>query len=587
MKFKLHFSSWYFLLLAVFLTGCDSEQEEVKIVPVSMLEATEQVDQLADQYLSEQLKHHPESAYFSGMSLERHDGLSDNTNTGLVAWQSVEDDLYRNLKQITEGQVRGTRQWSTRGILLEALESSIESRVCRLDLWNVNQMYGWHLGFTRLAAMQPLGNPDLEQQALDRWQRVTRYIGQEIINLQRGLELGYSAPKSVVQRVIQQLDGLLALPFEQSPFYSLVKRGKTADYQATMTNLLKSQLLIATENYRNFLANNYLLSAREQLTVSANPDGAYCYQALLRANTTLERTPEQVFQLGVQTVSARTERVIDLGKEHFNIVDFSGIVAHVKIMRTDRFNSKEEVLAFSQQVVERARKEVPKWFERLPRSPVEVKPFPEYQEGTGLSAHYEPPAENKPGVYWIPLHQPENQRRGQAEVTAVHEAYPGHHLQIAIAKELKQAHPMTQMIFNAGFVEGWARYAEELAEEMGLYSTISAQISRRTWPARGMVVDPGIHAFGWTRQQAVDYINDSGIFTDENAEAMVDRIAILPGQLTAYDSGGLEIFALRKLAEQQLGDRFEIRAFHNQVLENGSITLPMLRSHLEHWIEGQ
>ncbi len=146
---------------------------------------------------------------------------------------------------------------------------------------------------------------------------------------------------------------------------------------------------------------------------------------------------------------------------------------------------------------------------------------------------------------------------------------------------------MTQMIFNAGFVEGWARYAEELAEDMGLYSTISAQISRRTWPARGMVVDPGIHAFGWTRQQAVDYINDSGIFTDENAEAMVDRIAILPGQLTAYDSGGLEIFALRKLAEQQLGDRFEIRAFHNQVLENGSITLPMLRSHLEHWIEGQ
>jgi len=256
-------------------------------------------------------------------------------------------------------------------------------------------------------------------------------------------------------------------------------------------------------------------------------------------------------------------------------------------MKAGRFSSREEVLAFSRQAVERAASEVPKWFGRRPQSAVIISPFPEYLEGTGQGAHYAGPGQNKPeGTYWIPLYQPEQQLRGRVEVTAFHETYPGHHLQVALAQELGEGHRVSRMISNAGFVEGWGRYAEELAEEMGLYSSPAALISRRTWPARGMVVDPGIHVFGWTRQQALDYIEASGNFTGEVAEAMVDRIAIMPGQLTSYNSGGLEIFALRKMAEKKLGDQFKIQDFHDRVLENGSVTLPMLRSHIEYWIDG-
>ncbi|MFK7886567.1 MAG: DUF885 family protein [Gammaproteobacteria bacterium] len=171
-----------------------------------------------------------------------------------------------------------------------------------------------------------------------------------------------------------------------------------------------------------------------------------------------------------------------------------------------------------------------------------------------------------------------------AEATAFHEAWPGHHLQVAYAQANGSKHPVTDIIWFSGPGEGWARYSEALAEEMGLYITTTGPIKRRAWPARGMVVDPGIHLFGWSREQAIEFMMASGRFPESMGDQMVDRIAILPGQLTAYDSGGLEIIALRREAEQVLGDDFDIREFHDRILENGSIPLPALRAHIERWL---
>lgn len=584
--FQRYFFASVVLQASVLLYGCSSENKVAHPDSNPRATAAEKVDQLADVFLAESLRHHPEHAYFLGLELDRHDGFSDNSQSGIAAWQKIEDELYRQLSRIGEEQVRGERQWVTRGILLEALESSIEQRVCRVELWNVNQLSGLHLSLGQLAQVQPLGTEELERQALARWQRVAQYIDGEAINLRQGLQKGYSAPGTVVKHVIKQLDGLLAIPFEQSPLYVLIERSGTAGYREKMDALLKNRLLSALEQYRDYLVVNYLPAARNDLSVSANPNGTECYRALLRTHTTLKRTPQQVYELGEEVVSRRTQKVIALGREYFGAESFSATVAHVDGMESGRFSSKEEVLEFSKQAVARAANEVPKWFSRLPDAPVTISPFPEYLEGTGGGAHYEGPGEGKPeGTYWIPLYKPQQQRRGRAEVTGFHETYPGHHLQVAIAQELEPAHPAIGLVFNSGFVEGWGRYAEELAEEMGLYSTRAALIFRRTWPARGMVVDPGVHAFGWTRQQAIDYIEASGNFSGEVAEAMVDRIAIMPGQLTSYDSGGLEILALRNMAESELGASFDIKEFHDRILENGSVTLPMLRSHILHWIE--
>jgi uncharacterized protein (DUF885 family) len=190
-------------------------------------------------------------------------------------------------------------------------------------------------------------------------------------------------------------------------------------------------------------------------------------------------------------------------------------------------------------------------------------------------------------VFRISLYQPEEQSRGNAEATAFHEVWPGHHLQVALAQEIEGLHPVTSITWYSGMGEGWARYSESLAAEMGLYQTVTGPIARLAWPARGMVVDPGIHVMGWTREQAIAFMRQSGRFTENRLEEMVDRIAVLPGQLTAYDTGGLEILALRELAENTMGEAFDIREFHDRLLENGALPLSYLRAHIESWLENR
>ena len=324
--------------------------------------------------------------------------------------------------------------------------------------------------------------------------------------------------------------------------------------------------------------------AREALAVTANPDGAACSEASRRAYTTRDRDGKAVFDLGRMTVKANRERVVALGMSSYGRKEFAAILEAAKNDPANAFESKEDVLTFAVDAVRRAERAMPLWVGRMPTQVAEVVPFPEHEEGTGRSARYEPGNDERPGRYRIPLHKPETQSRGNVETTAFHEVWPGHHLQVAAASAGAEKHAVTKLIWFSGPGEGWARYSEALAEEMGLYSTTSGPILRRAWPARGMVVDPGIHLFGWTREEAVAFMLESGRFSPEQADAMVDRIAILPGQLTAYDSGGLAIVALRREAEAALGDDFDIRTFHDRVLEHGTIPLGDLQRHIRAWL---
>jgi uncharacterized protein (DUF885 family) len=224
----------------------------------------------------------------------------------------------------------------------------------------------------------------------------------------------------------------------------------------------------------------------------------------------------------------------------------------------------------------------------MPKQDVVIEPERDFEDAAGVSSHYDPePDASKTATYRIELGNWQSQTRGEAEITVVHEAWPGHHLQIALARELQPDSPLSKLVMNSAYIEGWARYAEAMAEEAGIYDSKDALIQRRVWPARGMVVDPGLHAFHWTRQQAIDYLVASGRFTAKSADDAVDRIAVLPGQLTSYDSGGLEIKALRQEAQSKLGDRFDLRKFNRTVLEEGVVPLSELRVHVEDWIATQ
>jgi len=543
------------------------------------------VRSLADRYYDFRLQTQPEMAYLSGVELSRHDGLYDNSPQALASEQKVEDGLLLELGKIDESALHGGVDWITYGFLKQALNSARDLRICRNELWGVSQMAGWQLTYTQVAALQPVGDEQLRQQALQRWEKFPAWIDQEILNLQAGLEAGYSSPAAAVRRVIDQLDGILAIPAADSPFASPAQRDADEEFSRRFVTLVEKGILPAVKRYRDFLADTYLQQARSELTVTANPDGRACYEASLKSYTTLDRSPEAVYKLGQKTVAANRERVEKLGHKAYGIEDFELIIKRIKDDKDDKFRSRQELLEFSESAVTRSGDAAPAWFGHVPARRAVVKPYEPYQDGTGVSARYEPGSGDQPGTYRITLYQPELQGRGNAEAVAFHEVWPGHHLQVALAQEIEGLHRITQITWYSGMGEGWARYSESLAAEMGLYTTVTGPILRLAWPARGMVVDPGIHVMGWTRGQAVEFMRRSGRMTEVGLDEMVDRIAVLPGQLTSYDSGGLEILALRSLAEERLGKHFDIREFHDRILENGTVPLEMLRNHIERWLD--
>jgi uncharacterized protein (DUF885 family) len=544
---------------------------------------------LADRYVAAVVDFDPTVTYVTGVPVPSHDRLPRNSAADIARFAAMEDGLITELAKIDPATLRGTPGATTYAVLDEALQASKGLRICHQERWNISHMGGWHLGFAEVAAAQPVDTPKARSEALARWSSLPAYLDNEVSNLREGLATGYAVPKSVLARVLKQLDSLLAAKTAQDwPFYSPAKRADDAAFKAEMATLIDKTIKPAVQRYREFLAVEYQPRARDTLALTALPDGAACYQAQLRLYTTLDRTPQQVYDLGKQTVAANEAAVADLGQRLFKTRDIKQILAKVEKAKDNHFSSEQELLKFSRDGLQRARDLSAPLFARMPEQPAVVEPLPDYQRGSGLSAHYIPSADtSKPGEYRIPLENYKKETRGGAEITLVHETWPGHHLQIALAAALPARHSMTKLSFNSAYIEGWGRYSERIAEEAGIYQTDYAKISRRIWPARGMVVDPGIHVFGWTRKQAVDYVLATGRFDPATAEALADRVAVMPGQLTAYDSGGLEIFALRQLAEQKLGPRFDIRRFHSLVLDQGVLPLAALRANVEDWIKSE
>lgn len=540
------------------------------------------VTALADEYVRAYVAAAPEQAEVWGFPLERHDGLSDNSLAGVRAWQAREDAWAARLAAIEGAALRGRPEWVTFGMLRERIEASRAARVCRAELWSVNQMSGWQADFATLARLQPVGTPALREQALARWRRLPAYLQNEVDNLREGVRLGYTTPRRNVELVLEQLDALRDMPVEESPFYDPARRDSADGFRAAWAALLRDEVMPAVTRYRDFLAAEYLPAARESLGVGALPDGRACYQASFRLNTTLDRSPEETYALGQARVARNQAEVVQIGRQAYGTGDLDSIRARIRV---GGFASRDEMLAFSNDALRRARDAVPRAFGTMPAAPVVIEPHPAFLEATA-SDQYFPAADDgsRPAQYRINLGKSSTTTRAQAEITAFHETYPGHHLQIGIARQAPGAHPVARLISSGSYLEGWARYAEALAEELGLYTSPEARVSRRLWPARGMVLDPGIHLFGWTREQAVDYIVSSERMGAQEAAALVDRVVAWPGQLTAYDTGGLEIFALRELAERELGPRFDLREFHEVILRNGAVTLPMLRESVEAWI---
>ncbi len=536
---------------------------------------------MADRYYARYLETYPETAYFSDIAIDRHDGATSNNLSDIKAWENFQDAIYADLLKVREQDLGERVSRISYWTLKEALESSIAMRVCKRHLWDVSHLYGWQDGWAMLAEFQPVHSRELRLQAIERWNKLPNFVATEIGNLRTGLSQGYSMPKEIVSLVIEQLQVLLDYEIDDSPYMSPAKRSENKAYYAEWKALVTKKVLPAIRDYQNFLKDFYLQAAREEISILNLPRGDACYQAYIRNYTTTNKTGIEIFDSGKQIVGKNKSDVIELGKQEYGVSDFSKIIKRLNEDSTDYFKTSEEILKTNNSLLDKARNISRDWFAVLPSSEVIIKPYEAHEGGQGS---YEGAKGTKPAYFRISLKEPAQQRKGSNERLTYHEAYPGHHLQIGVEKDIKGLHPLSKLSFFGSYVEGWARYSERLAEEMGLYENLSALIEIRAWPARGMVVDPGLHLQGWTKEQAIAYMMESG--RDRvTAESIYRRVIIWPAQLTSYDVGGEEIKALRKLAEERLGNKFDIRTFHSKILENGSIPLSALRTTIENWLE--
>lgn len=537
--------------------------------------------ELADSYYERTLETFPEYAYYADIKLTKHNGISSNELSEIALWENYEDSLYVELSKLEINQIPEKKDKITYWLLKEELEASMGLRVCKRNLWDVNHVSGWQSRWISLAKFQPVGSEELRDQAFERWNKFPSFVETEINNLKIGIAEGYSMPKEIVDLVIKQLQVLQDYTIEDSPFMFPAKRDEDIKFKEDWEVLVTDKILPMLSMYQDYLVKEYKPIARDEISILALPNGSDCYQAYIRARTTTKKSADDLFQLGQKIVKANKIKVSEIGFDLYKTSEFSEIIKLMNEDASDNFNTSEEILEVNTKLLEKAKNESEKWFVTLPSTEVTIKPYEAHESGSGS---YEAAKGDKPAYYRINLKNPKQQKRSGNETLTFHEAYPGHHLQRDIEKDIKGLHPVSKIMSFGSYVEGWARYSEQLAEEMGLYESELAQIRRRAWPSRGLVVDPALHTKGWSKEQAIEFMMESG-WNAETALSAIHRIIISPAQLTSYDVGGEEIKALRKMAEEKLEDRFNIKEFHSKILENGSIPLSALRLTIEEWIK--
>jgi uncharacterized protein (DUF885 family) len=452
-------------------------------------------------------------------------------------------------------------------------------------------MNGWQVSFADLAAAQPVGTPELRAQALARFSQLPRYVDDQIAALRQGIAEGWSAPRLVVDRVVSQLDVALAGGAEQSPFASPALRDDDAAFRAAFLAIVGERVQPAAKRYRDFLANEYAPRSRATLAASHTPGGLACYRAQLLASTTLDLAPEEIHARGIAAVADAEREMAAISARSFGGMPVPALLDRLRTAPEYRYRDEAHVLAHAQQTLDRAWAALPRAFAHLPKARAALEPIPAYQARTA-AAHYLSAAldGSRPGTYRVRTVEPTSQSWAQGESVAFHEVVPGHHLQSALANENEALPRIARFLFTSGYAEGWGLYAEQLADELGLYSGDADRVgmlSSRAFRAARMVVDTGIHALGWERERAVTYLMAHTVLSRMQAEQEVDRYVSWPGQAPSYYLGYQEILALRSAAQQRLGERFDLRAFHDAVLGGGSATLPVLRQRVEAWLRSE
>ena len=434
---------------------------------------------------------------------------------------------------------------------------------------------------------------------LARISQLDDVIDRQIKLAEEGRKREIIPPRILLQRIPDQL-ALQVVEFaSESPlfgvFENLPESFSAADRErlrAAATDALDDDVLPAYRKLDRYFNEDYLPAARESVGLSALPNGSAWYEHLTRSFTTTHMTPDEIHRLGLTEV----RRIRDEMQKIIAEVEFEGSFDDFLVfLRTDPqfyYDNPEDLYEAYLATSKRIDPELVKLFGLLPRMPYGVKPIPDSIAPDTTTAYYSRPAADgsRAGIYWVNLYRPEVRPKYEIEVLSVHEAMPGHHLQIALQQELGDIPNFRRFLGFTAFVEGWGLYSERLGYDLGLYKDPYSRFGQLTydmWRAVRLVVDTGIHYKGWTRQQAIDFFKDNAAKAEHDIVNEIDRYIGNPGQALAYKIGQLKMLALRDRAERQLGENFDIRAFHDHLLGAGALPLDLLAQRMDDWMAAQ
>ena len=552
-------------------------------------ESSTSLRELTSEYWEEKLSDEPVFATVLGYR-KFDDRLPDITPEGRVLREKRYLSVLERCRAIREEGLSEVDRM-TRAALLVDVGSMLDYSACRLEEWAVDPLQGPQIEFANMESFQPVKSPEEGRAMVRRWAAMGDYFDDYRSNLRRGLEEQRVAVRVCLEKVIEEVGGMLAKPAADSAFarpllvdHSEWTDEERAEFRGGMMGAISGSVMPSLARLETFLKSEALPKARteDRPGICHLPGGREAYARLIRVHTSLDLTPDELHETGMAEVSRINSEMTKLGEKVFGLKDRKQIVSKLRTDSSLYFTSRDEVAKKAEESLAKAKAAIPAWFGRLPKADCKVVRMEEHEEKHSTIAYYRQPAANgsRPGSYYINTSAPETRPRYEAEALAYHESIPGHHLQIAIAQELEGIPEFRRNGGVTAFVEGWGLYSERLADQMGLYSSDLDRIgvlSYDAWRACRLVVDTGMHAMKWTRDQAINFMLENTALAKNNIVNEVDRYITWPGQALAYKTGQLEILRLRAAAEKRLGARFGVKRYHDVVLGNGAVPLKALR----------
>ncbi|CAN5779147.1 DUF885 domain-containing protein [soil metagenome] len=589
------------LVLSWLMIGCTSATREDPTSGAAATVPGQSFSALLENYFEERLQLHPFEATAIADPRYNDQLPNDLSQAHRQQLRAFYTKYLGQLDQIDSARLEGQERLSY-GIFRRDMQMNLEGLTFHTHLMPINQFWSLPLTLAQYgsgASNQPFRTVQDYENFLGRIRGFTEWTDTAIVNMRRGLARGITYPRVVMEKTLPQLRAVATADPTKSVYYGPISKlpesFSSADRErltTAYTAAIREQVVPAYQKLHDFIQNEYLPKARTTHGISAIPRGPEYYQYLIRYWTTTNLTPDQIFETGQREV-ARIRQEMEQVKQQVGFQgDLQAFFRHVNTNpKFNPFQTEEEVLNAYRAIEQRMQPQLNRLFNLVPKSAFEIRQTEKFREASA-SAEYNPPAPDgsRPGIFYVPIINPRQYNAVGMESLFLHEAIPGHHYQISIQQEQQDIPRFRQYSWYGAYGEGWALYSESLGRELGLYTDpyqYFGRLSGEMHRAIRLVVDVGMHAKGWTREQAIKYSLENELSSEEEAIAEIERYMVIPGQALSYKIGEIKIRELRQRAERELGTKFSVSAFHDEVLQDGGMPLEVLEAKINDWIERQ